>query len=130
MKNFLIKLGSLVSMVALFPLPALAASCFDDYQSGGKLGDLFNYVTCTINNTVIPLIFAIAIVMFIWGVIQFVLNADDAEKKAKGRDFMIWGILGLTVMVGVWGLVKIVGATFGVRTNVLPQVNPSNQSNS
>ena len=47
--------------------------------------------------------------------------ATEEAKKAKGKQFMIWGIVALTVMMGVWGLVGILGATFGTNTTVLPQ---------
>lgn len=93
-----------------------------NFGSNSKLGDLFMYLTCIIQKTVIPLLFAIAMVIFIWGVVQFVINGDDAEKKEKGRTFMIWGIIGLTVMVGMWGLVGVVARTFGINATVIPQL--------
>ena len=79
-----------------------------------------------INNAIIPLIFALAVAAFVWGVVQFFfLNADDVEKKSKGKQFMIWGIVALAVMLSVWGLVGILGSTFGLGTgSVLPQVVP------
>lgn len=86
-----------------------------------KLQDLLSYISCIINGSVIPVIFGLAIVMFIWGVVQYVINSDEEAKKAKGKQFMIWGIIGLTVMVGIWGLVKIVGSTFGIEY-VIPQL--------
>jgi len=86
-----------------------------------KLQDLLIYAGCIINKSVIPLIIAIAMVTFIWGVVQYVINSDEEAKKAKGKQFMIWGIIGLTVMVGVWGLVRIVGTTFGIEY-VIPQL--------
>lgn len=89
--------------------------------------DLIIYVIGIVNDAVIPLVFAIAVVLFIWGVVQYVINAQDSEKKAKGRQFMIWGIIALAVMISVWGLVRILGNTFGLKTNVLPQVRPTGQ---
>ena len=86
-----------------------------------KLGDLFKYVTCIISDSVIPLIFALALAMFVWGVVQYVINTDEEAKKAKGKQFMIWGIIALTVMVCVWGLVHVIGNTFGIE-NVIPKV--------
>ena len=86
-----------------------------------KLQDLLIYAGCIINKSVIPLIIALAMVAFIWGVVQYVINSDEEAKKAKGKQFMIWGIIGLTVMVGVWGLVRIVGTTFGIEY-VIPQL--------
>lgn len=86
-----------------------------------KLGNLFNYATCFIYNSAIPLVVALAVAMFIWGVVQYVINSDEEAKKAKGKQFMIWGIIGLVVMFGVWGIVKIVGTTFGIE-NAIPQL--------
>ena len=88
-----------------------------------KFQDLLSYASCIINRSVIPLIMALAVVMFIWGVVQYVINSDEEAKKEKGKQFMIWGIIGLTVMVGVWGLVKILGTTFHIEY-VIPQIKP------
>jgi uncharacterized membrane protein YidH (DUF202 family) len=89
--------------------------------ANAKLQDLLSYGTCIINRSVIPLIFTLAMLMFIWGVVQYVINDDEEAKKAKGKQFMIWGIIALAVMVSVWGLVNIVGSTFGIK-NVVPQL--------
>ncbi len=97
-----------------------STSC--NFSSGNaKLGDLINYVTCLLVNSVIPLILALAVAMFVWGVVQYVINTDEEAKREKGKQFMIWGIIGLTVMVGVWGLVSILGSTFGIK-DVIPQM--------
>jgi hypothetical protein len=89
-----------------------------------KLHNLLNYATCIINKSVIPLIFALALASFVFGVVQFVINSSDEAKKEKGRQFMIWGIIALSVMVSVWGLVAVLGNTFGVNTGFIPQVKP------
>ncbi len=87
-----------------------------------KLQNVLVYGSCIINTAVIPLIFALAIAMFVWGVVQYVINSDEEAKKEKGKQFMIWGIIALTVMVSVWGLVSILGGTFGINTHFIPQV--------
>jgi hypothetical protein len=87
--------------------------------------DLLCYITKIINNAVIPLMFALATAMFVWGVINFfIINADEEAKKAQGRQFMIWGVIALAVMLSVWGLVDILGSTFGFDGSVLPHVTP------
>ena len=87
-----------------------------------KFQDLATYITCILSKSIIPLIFAVATVVFIWGVVQYVINSDDEGKKEKGRSFMIWGIIGLTVMISVWGLVNVVGNTFNLNTKFVPQL--------
>jgi hypothetical protein len=98
-------------------------SCYGAYTATGnpKLGDLLNYATCIIGTSVIPLLFILAVASFVWGVVQYVINSDEEAKKAKGRSFMIWGIIALAVMVSIWGLVGILRNTFGIE-NFVPQV--------
>jgi len=91
------------------------------------------FFTCIINNSIIPLIFAVAIVMFIWGVVQFfILNSDEEAKRAQGKQFMIWGVIALAVMLSVWGLVAILGTTFGLNKagSILPGVHPPTSTTS
>ena len=96
---------------------------------GTDVQTFLGFITCIIENSVIPLIFAVAIVMFIWGAVNFfIINSDEEAKRAQGRQFMIWGIIALTVMVSVWGLVSILGGSFGLNTSVLPKVTPPGQS--
>ncbi|HEU0085427.1 MAG TPA: pilin [Candidatus Paceibacterota bacterium] len=89
--------------------------------TGASLGDLMNYATCLITKSVIPLIFSLAVLLFVWGVVQYVISGANEEQKDKGKNFMIWGIIALTVMVSVWGIVRIVGDTFGIEY-AIPQV--------
>lgn len=85
-----------------------------------KFQDLIIYAVCIINKSIIPLLFAVATVVFIWGIVMYVIY-DGGEKKERGHRFMIYGLIGLTVMFSVWGLVRILGSTFGV-LNVIPQL--------
>jgi len=94
-----------------------------------KFQNLLGYATCIINSSVIPLFFAVAVVMFAWGVVKFfIINADEEAKREQGKQFMIWGIVALTAMLCIWGLVAILGGTFGLNTSVLPQVCPPGAS--
>jgi len=69
-------------------------------------------------NVVVPLLIAIAVVIFLWGVVQYITAGGDEEKRKAARNTMIWGIVGLFVMVAVWGLVNILISTFGLTTTV------------
>ncbi|KKU75646.1 MAG: hypothetical protein UY01_C0007G0024 [Candidatus Nomurabacteria bacterium GW2011_GWB1_47_6] len=103
-------------VLVLSPAAAFAAitgnisSC-----GGGGLSPLEQFI-CKIGdilNIIIPILIVLAIVYFIWGVIQYVIS-DDEEAKQAGRNRIIFGIIGLAVIVGVWGLVAILTQTFGV----------------
>ena len=70
-----------------------------------KIGEIFG--------AVIPILIALGVIYFIWGVISYVI-ASDEEAKTAGRDKIIYGIIGLAVIIAVWGLVKILTNTFGL----------------
>lgn len=69
-----------------------------------------------------PLLIAIAVVAFVWGVITLILNPDNEEKKKKGKQFMLWGIIALFVIVSIWGLVGILSRTIGLKP-FIPQLS-------
>lgn len=80
-----------------------------------------NYISCIISTSLIPLIVTLAIAVFVWGVVQYLLGANEEAKREKGRQFILWSVIALTAMVSIWGLVQVLGNTFGVQY-VIPQV--------
>jgi hypothetical protein len=71
-------------------------------------------------NAVLPVLIVLGVVYFVWGVVSFVIS-DDEEAKTAGRNRIVFGIIGLAVIIGVWGLVAIVRNTFGL--NNVQQIN-------
>ena len=61
----------------------------------------------------LPLVVGLALLAFFWGVAQFIWGGED--KRDEGKQKMIWGIVGLFVMVSVWGLVGFLGSIIGVQ---------------
>ncbi|MBI2038707.1 MAG: hypothetical protein HYT22_00270 [Candidatus Niyogibacteria bacterium] len=56
---------------------------------------------------IIGIIIALAGLVFLWGVFKFVSAAGDEKAREIGRQFIIWGLIGLTVMFVFWALVSI-----------------------
>jgi len=116
-----------------FLLPALAFAQSANTQVDSVQG-LGAYVVSLINNVAVPLVFALAFIVFIWGVFTyFILGAADGEKRDTGKSFMLYGIIGFFVMISVWGLVHILTGSVRLNNNTpggngqLPQaaqVNP------
>jgi hypothetical protein len=62
----------------------------------------------------VPGIFAIAFLSFIWGMAQtFILGGSDEEKQKQGKSLMIYSIAGFVIMVSLWGIVNLVAKSFG-----------------
>ena len=86
-------------------------SCSDIYNGEGGFEGLVDYFVCVLARSIVPLLFALALVVFLWGVTQFIMNSADENKRAQGKQFMVWGIIGLFVMFSVWGLVLLLRNT-------------------
>ena len=98
---------------------------FCNFAPGSGLQPIIDFVSCSINRTLIPLLFMFAIVGFVYGVVQyFIVGADEESKREQGKQFIIWGIVAFVVLVSVWAIVRVVGSTFGLDTSVLPSTRP------
>lgn len=115
-KKILAKILPLIVLyVSVMPLSAHAQSTCP--TSITDTASLLKWGTCLITNSIIPLLFALALVAFIYGVVRYVVNATDSTKREEGRQFMIWGIVALFVMLSVWGLVGILSNTFNLNNS-------------
>ncbi|MFZ2167351.1 MAG: hypothetical protein WAV50_00605 [Minisyncoccia bacterium] len=74
-----------------------------------------NGIITLINTVFVPVLFAIAFLYFLWGVYKyFILGADNDSERTKGRDVVLWGLIGFAVILSVWGLVNVVVTTFNL----------------
>ena len=91
------------------------------YAASTNLNGFIYNVDSMIIDPLIKLLFALAIVFFLYGVFEFLSNQENEEKKTTGKSHMIWGIIGITIMMGVWTILGIVLATLGISKD---QINP------
>src|SRR3990167_9337795 len=72
-------------------------------------------------NPLIGLLFALAVVYFLYGVFEFLLNQENDEKKTTGKSHMLWGVVGITIMLGVWTILGIITNTLGISGQINPE---------
>jgi hypothetical protein len=96
---------------AAFVLPALASAQI--FTGTENAQTFFDNVKTNIVNPIITLLAVAAFVVFVWGVVDFIRSADDAEKRGTGQQHMIWGIIGLVIIFGANAIIGILKNTFG-----------------
>ena len=81
----------------------------------------------SIGTTVLYLLTALAVVYIVWTTVQYFVKGQkgDENRRAAGLQ-ILWGIIGLFIILSLWGLVNILLNTFGTNTtidmkNKLPQ---------
>lgn len=107
------KLALIGGAVALFPLVSFAA--LDNINS--FIVDIGGIV-----NTIIPILFAIALLGFFYGLVLYIFASEHESDKAK--KYMLWGVVALFVMATVWGLVNFLGDAVGIDPAAAPAVAP------
>ena len=105
-------------ILALF-LPSLA--------SAATLIDTL-VLASTFLNGVIGLFITLAIVVFFWGLIKYLMSMDH-ENANEGLKIMFWGVIAIFVMVSIWGIIRLLQSTLKVTSTdpVIPKgivVNP------
>ncbi len=104
----------LIPCVSFLMLPALVfAQNPNPNPDLGFVSNLSNQ-TLSVVDGFIPLALAIAMLVFIWGLVVFISQSGNEQAKEEGKRKMIWGIIALFVIVSVWGLVALLQTLVGV----------------
>ena len=80
------------------------------------LNTFLGKVVVQIINPLILLLSAAAFVVFLWGVFQFIRQAGDEGKRKEGKDAILWGIVGLVIIFGAYGIINLALGTFNLPT--------------
>lgn len=105
--------------------PAGAAYSTGNYQRGsnsadlsvvrnllGQIGGLISMLP--------PILLGAAVVVFFWNLIKF-LTSKEADGKAKGKQFMIWSLVAIFIMVALWGIIAFFGDMIGINPTATVQ---------
>jgi hypothetical protein len=57
---------------------------------------------------------SVALLMFLWGAYEFVQGADESDGRTTGRRHMLYGIIGMLVMLSALAILRIAAGTFGI----------------
>jgi Type IV secretion system pilin len=119
MKSFILRLTAVATMAT----PLVAAAQATGLESSISLIN-------NILNSFIPILITCAILAFFWGLVKFLFQgAKDEKTRKEGINLMTMGIIAITVMVSVWGLVRILQNTFKISSTdpILPKPIKFNQ---
>jgi uncharacterized membrane protein len=120
MKNFSVRgMGGKVAQLAAVSATALVVPALVFAQQPitnitGLVGRISEIV-----NIVLPFLIGLGVLAIIYGVLTYIFNAANEEKRKEARIFVIYGIVGVFVMLSVWGLVNILTNSFATDTDFL-----------
>ena len=60
------------------------------------------------------LMMAVALLYFLWGLFQYVVNAGEGGAHEAARKHILGGVIGFVIMVSAYAILKIAASTFGI----------------
>lgn len=121
--HFFVALFIMLPMVSFAQGQTSNSSPACDALFGGSINtlkDMIDYATCLIVKSIIPLLFILALAVFVYGVIQYFLNPNNAKAREDGRKYIVGALIGMFVLFSIAGLVEILRNTFGVEGSPIP----------
>ncbi len=67
-------------------------------------------------NPLIYLLFVVAFVLFLWGLVEFMRKSNDPKARELGQQHMMWSILGFVIMFGAYTIMNLIVKTFDFKT--------------
>ena len=63
---------------------------------------------------IVPVLMALAVLVFFWGIIKFIAQAGDERAVEEGKGFIVYGLVGIFVIMTVWGIVGFMQESLGL----------------
>lgn len=82
-------------------------------SAGGKSIPLLDNLVKNVLNPVVGLMLSVAVIVFLYGIVEFLGSGENISKNEEGKRHMVWGIVGIFIMVAVNGIMRVICGTIG-----------------
>lgn len=76
--------------------------------AANDVDSLISKISSSILNPAIVLMAGFALVVFLYGVVEFISGSDNEKMRDQGKKHIMWGLIGLVVMFGALGIINII----------------------
>lgn len=76
--------------------------------------ELLGKINQFILNPIIRLAFAIALITFFWGIVQFINSETSDSKRDEGKRKIFYGLIGMFIMFSAYGIITLILNSFGI----------------
>ncbi|HEY4476386.1 MAG TPA: hypothetical protein VJB69_00120 [Candidatus Paceibacterota bacterium] len=72
---------------------------------------LLENIKTAIVDPIIYFLFALAFIYFLWGVFEMIRNAESEEARKVGQQHILWGVIGMFIMISFYGIMQVICQT-------------------
>jgi uncharacterized protein YqgC (DUF456 family) len=74
-------------------------------------GKVIDPVISNIIDPIVMFLFAVALVVFTYGVLKYVWGSSEGDDRTHAKNSMLGGIIGMFIMLSAWGIVYLISNT-------------------
>lgn len=104
--------NKLILFISTLILPAISLAAVD-FELGAKNFKWVVLYVIDILNTLIPILFTLALLVFFWGLSKFILNSGSQTEVTNGKNYMIWGVVVLFILISFRAIISLVTSDLG-----------------
>ena len=73
-------------------------------------GQVLDKIKAEILQPAALVIFSAGFLLFVWGLVVFLWHVEDSSGQEEGKQHMIWGIVGMFIMISIWSIIARTGS--------------------
>lgn len=97
----------------LFEVPIAHAATFSQTANNTAIRTFVPKIISAIVSPAIALLFMVAGLVFVWGLFNLIMNAGDPTARKDGQNHVMWGVIGMFIMLSAYGIIRLIGNTVG-----------------
>ncbi|MEK7139862.1 MAG: hypothetical protein AAB805_00900 [Patescibacteria group bacterium] len=78
------------------------------------MGELLVRFKAYIITPIISILFALSLAFFLWGIARFIWTSGADADREQGKNHMIWGLVGMVIVVSVYGIINVAISVLGI----------------
>ena len=102
-----------LSLLSFFVPVVAFAQAPGDANTGSQFINFANNLLQTAN-ILVTLLFVVALLVFAFGIIRFLLAAGDPNAVSSAKGYILWGVVGMAVLASLFGLILFLRNFFGI----------------
>jgi hypothetical protein len=87
------------------------AQNFSTGVQNSAAGSIISKIVEVIVDPAVQLLFAVTVLIFIWGLFKMIAHGDDPTARSEGQKHVLWGVIGMAIMVSVYGIIQVISNT-------------------
>ncbi|OGG60342.1 hypothetical protein A2765_06325 [Candidatus Kaiserbacteria bacterium RIFCSPHIGHO2_01_FULL_56_24] len=76
--------------------------------------ELLQRIITYIIDPAVRVVFTAGLFLFLWGLVEFLWGLKEGKDQTDGKNHMIWGMVGMLIMVSVYGIIALIVNTFEI----------------